>query len=117
MFGPSGERALSLADSVAGEDLRLTESGFYEIRRAGATDLAAVNPDPRESNLRPMEADMVSMWEATGRNQDTAPAEGEESLIAPPPLKLWKLLLLLLVLIALVESVFGNYHLKVQREA
>lgn len=117
VFGPSGERALSLADSVGGKDLRLTESGFYEIRRAGVTELAAVNPDPLESNLRPMEADMVSMWEATGRNQDTAPTEGEESLIAPPPLKLWKLLLLLLVLIALVESVFGNYHLKVQREA
>ncbi len=117
VFGPSGERAMSLADSVAGEDLRLTESGFYEIRRAGATELAAVNADPRESNLRPMEADMVSMWEATGRNQDTTPTEGEESLIAPPPLKLWKLLLMLLVLIALVESVFGNYHLKVQREA
>lgn len=117
VFDPSGERALSLADSVAGQDLRLTDLGFYELRRAGATELAAVNPDPRESNLRPMEADMVSMWEATGRNQDTAPVEGEESLIAPPPLKLWKLLLVLLVLMALVESVFGNYHLKVQREA
>ena len=117
VFGPSGERAMSLAASVAGEDLRLSDLGFYEIRRAGATELAAVNPDPRESNLRPMEADMVSMWEATGRNQETTPGESEESLIAPPPLKLWKLLLLLLVLLALVESVFGNYHLKVQREA
>ena len=106
VFNPSGERALTLAGSVAGEDLR----------RAGVSELAAVNPDPRESNLRPMEADLVSTWEKTGRNQEAAPMEGNESLIVPPPLKLWKILLVLLVLIALVESIFGNYHLKVQRE-
>ena len=116
VFNPSGERALTLAGSVAGEDLRLTELGFYELRRAGASELAAVNPDPRESNLRPMEADLVSTWEKTGRNQEAAPMEGNKSLIVPPPLKLWKILLVLLVLIALVESIFGNYHLKVQRE-
>ncbi len=116
VFDPSGDRALTLAGSVAGEDLRLTELGFYELRRAGVTELAAVNPDPRESNLRPMEAGMVSMWEETGRNQEAAPMEGEKSLFVPPPLKLWKMLLVLLVLIALVESIFGNYHLKVQRE-
>ena len=116
VFNPSGERALTLAGSVAGEDLRLTELGFYELRRAGVSELAAVNPDPRESNLRPMEADLVSTWAKTGRNQEAAPMEGNESLIVPPPLKLWKILLVLLVLIALVESIFGNYHLKVQRE-
>ncbi|MDA1312456.1 MAG: BatA and WFA domain-containing protein [Acidobacteria bacterium] len=116
VFDPHGERMLSLADSAAGEDLRLTELGFYELRRAGATELAAVNADPRESNLRPIEADLVSMWEATGRNDASEPVEGEESLLAPPPLKLWKLFLLLLVIMTLVESVIGNYHLKVQRE-
>lgn len=116
VFDPRGERALSLADSAAGEDLRLTELGFYELRRSGATELAAVNPDPRESNLRPIEADLVSMWEATGRAEEAPPLEGEESLIAPPPLKLWKLFLVLLVIMTLVESVIGNYHLKVQRE-
>ena len=116
VFDPQGERALSLADSATGEDLRLTELGFYELRRSGATELAAVNPDPRESNLRPMEADLVSMWEATGRNDAGEPVEGEESLLAPPPLKLWKLFLVLLVVMTLVESVIGNYHLKIQRE-
>jgi hypothetical protein len=116
VFDPQGERALSLADSAGGEDLRLTQLGFYELRRAGATELAAVNADPRESNLRPMEADLVAMWEATGRNDATVPAEGKEALLAPPPLKLWKLLLVLLVMLTLVESVIGNYHLKVQRE-
>jgi hypothetical protein len=63
-----------------------------------------------------MEADLVSMWEATGRNDAGEPVEGEESLLAPPPLKLWKLFLVLLVVMTLVESVIGNYHLKIQRE-
>ena len=117
VFDPAGERALSLSESVAGTSVALSQLGFYEIRLPGASDLAAVNPDARESNLRPMDADMLALWQATGSNA-SAPAsgEGEQSSIKPPPLRIWKFLLVLLVLAALVESVIGNLHLKVQRE-
>jgi hypothetical protein len=116
-FGPQGERALSLGESLTEQILPLTQVGFYELRRPGSTELVAVNPDPRESNLRPMEADTLAMWKATGReNEDIREAIETESALTPPPIRIWRLLLVLLVLALLVESILGNWHLKVQRE-
>ena len=117
VFDPSGERALSLTQAVSGGDLALTELGFYEVRRPGETQLVAVNPDPRESNLRPMDPELVEAWESTGGGPtDETATQGEESHVKPPPVEIWRLLLLLLVAITLIESVVGNLHLKVQRE-
>jgi hypothetical protein len=116
-FDPQGERALSLGESLTEQMLPLTQLGFYELRRSGATELVAVNPDARESNLRPMEADTLAMWKATGReHQDIREALASESALKPPPIRIWRLILALLVLALLVESVLGNWHLKVQRE-
>jgi hypothetical protein len=86
------------------------------VRRTGETELFAVNPDPRESNLRPMEADALELWKATGRQEASAGAGGKESAIQPPPIEIWRLLLVLLVLAMLIESILGNRHLNVRRE-
>jgi hypothetical protein len=116
-FDPSGERALSLGESLTEQMLPLTQLGFYELRRGGVSELVAVNPDPRESNLRPMEADTLALWKATGReHEDIREALASESALKPPPIRIWRLILALLVLALLVESVLGNWHLKVQRE-
>jgi hypothetical protein len=116
-FDPQGERVLSLGESLTEQMLPLTQLGFYELRRAGVTELVAVNPDPRESNLRPMEADTLALWKATGReHQDIREALQTESALKPPPIRIWRLVLALLVLAVLIESVLGNWHLKVQRE-
>ena len=74
--------------------LPLTQVGFYELRRAGATELVAVNPDPRESNLRPMEPDTLAMWKATGREHE-APSKPspDDPALKPPPIRIWRLLL------------------------
>ncbi len=118
VFDPRGERILSLSEAVSHEDIRLGEVGFYEVRRTGETALVAVNADPRESNLRTVDAETMALWEATGTSeaQAAAVAAGDETAVKPPPVKIWWFLLLLLVLAALVESVVGNWHLKVQRE-
>ena len=117
VFDPGGERALSLTESVSAGDLALTELGFYEVRRPGETRLVASNADPRESNLRPMDSELISAWESTGGGQSAEAAPvGTETHVKPPPVEIWRLLLLLLVAIALVESVVGNLHLKIQRE-
>ena len=117
VFDPAGERALSLTEAVSAGDLSLTELGFYEVRRPGETQLVASNPDPRESNLRPMAAELISAWESTGGGQSTqATPQGTDTHIKPPPIEIWRFFLLLLVVIALIESVVGNWHLKVQRE-
>ena len=117
VFDPSGERALSLTEATSAGDLSLSELGFYEVRRPGETQLVASNPDPRESNLRSMDGELISAWESTGRGQTADPTpQGTETHVKPPPVEIWRLFLLLLVAIALVESVIGNWHLKVQRE-
>jgi len=116
-FDPSGERALSLQESLSEQILPLTQLGFYEVRRTGDTELVAVNPDPRESNLRPIDADTLALWKATGRQQDNLGASAAaDSAIKPPPIKIWRLLLLLLVASILLESVVGNWHLNTRRE-
>lgn len=115
---PAGDRALSLSESVEQTDVTLDQVGFYEIQSARGVELVAVNPDPRESNFRPLEADTLALWQATGRGGDEMQTAGvgTESPIKPPPLQIWRFLLLLLVVVVLVESVIGNQHLNVRRE-
>ena len=117
VIDPQGERALSLEQAVSRQDVRLSTLGFYEVRRSGATELVAVNPDARESNLRPVDSETMALWEATGRSEGQAfAAESEDSGIQPPPIKIWWFVLLFLALVTLVESIVGNWHLRVQRE-
>ena len=117
VFDPSGERALSLSESISEQDFEVSQVGFYEIRRTGETELIAVNPDPRESNLRPMDADTLALWKATGRRQGEAVSAGDsETAVQLPPLEVWRWLLALLLLMTLIESILGNVHLKVRRE-
>ena len=119
ILDPAGDRALSLSQSVEQSDVSLDQVGFYQIQSARGVELIAVNPDPRESNFRPLEADTLALWQATGRGgAEAAQAAGigAESPIKPPPLEIWKFLLLLLVVVVLLESVIGNQHLNVRRE-
>ncbi len=117
VFNPDGDRALSLSQSVSQSDIRLDQTGFYEIRSPRGVELVAVNPDARESNIRPMDADTLALWSNTGRAEgQQLTAEGGDSPVKPPPIRIWKLLLVLLAAIVLVESVVGNRYLNVQRE-
>ncbi len=117
VFDPSGARALSLSQSVSQSDIRLDQTGFYEIRSPRGVELVAVNPDPRESNIRPMDADTLGLWANTGRSDgQQMNAEGGESPVKAPPIRIWKLLLFLLAAIVLLESIVGNRYLNVQRE-
>ncbi len=117
VFDPQGNRALTLSEAVARDDLILDQVGFYEVRRAERSELLAVNPDPLESNLRPLDEDTLDLWRSTGRaDSAAAPAAGGESPLKPPPLKIWKFILFLLLAAALVESIVGNRHLNIARE-
>jgi hypothetical protein len=115
VLDPSGRRAVDLAGAVAGRDLPLTSTGFYEIRRAGRSELVAVNPDPRESDLRPMPADTLALWKSTGSASAAAP--GVSTIEAKPVTQdFWRTFLLLALALAVLESVLGNLHLGVRRE-
>jgi hypothetical protein len=114
IFDPRGEKALGL--SAGSDDVLLDQIGFYEVVGGGRTELVAVNFDPRESDLAPIDAATVERWQGLGSRAGdevttTVPTAAGEA--APSPLGPW--LLLALLLAALVESWVGNWHLKVRR--
>ena len=111
---PSGNRVLTLSEAVHREALVLAAVGYYEIRGGERSELVAVNPDPLESNLRPMGNDTLQLWQSTG-GADGAGATMATAMPPARPWRIWRLLLLLLVLAVLVESLVGNRHLDALR--
>ncbi len=112
---PSGERVLSLSDSVNREAVPLESLGFYEIRGGTQAELLGVNPDPRESNLRQIEEETLELWQSTGR---AVPGQAAEEGLPPPevpPWRVWRLVLAILLVTVLLESLVGNRHLDAVR--
>ncbi len=118
VLDPAGRRALTLAEAVARRDLALTSTGFYEIRRAGEVELVAVNPDARESDLKPISDDVLAMWRSTGRPEPGAPAQATAAASAQSPANrdIWRLVMFAVLLATVIESVLGNLHLGLRRE-
>lgn len=115
VFDPAGNPVLNLSDSVSREALALESIGFYEIGAGSHPELLAVNPDPRESNLRRIEEDTLALWRSTGGSQPRETATAGVPPPASPPWRIWRLLLGLLLLAALLESFVGNRHLDAAR--
>ena len=111
---PSGEQALTLAEAVNRDVLALDALGFYEILGGRQAELVAVNPDPRESDLRQVDPERVELWQETG---GAAPAETDVASDPEevPPWRIWKLALALLLGTVLLESFVGNRHLDAVR--
>lgn len=111
---PSGEQVLTLAEAVNRDVLALEALGFYEILGGRQPELVAVNPDPRESDLRQVDPDRVELWKETG---SAAPAgtDGDSEQEEAPPWRIWKLALALLMGTVLLESFVGNRHLDAVR--
>jgi hypothetical protein len=108
VLDPQGRRALSLEEAAKADSLPLERAGFYEIHRNnGRQELAAANPDRRESDLTPVPADTLALWRNTaqpvGATPSGAPRAAERSL--------WPWVLAMALLVALAESLLGNRYL------
>ncbi len=113
IFDPRGEKALGLG--AGSDDVLLDQVGFYEVVGGGTTELVAVNFDPRESDLTPIDAATLDRWRGLGvraadQNQVAVPISADE---VPNPLGPW--LIIFLLLLVIVESAVGNWHLRVRR--
>jgi hypothetical protein len=113
IFDPDGNAALGIA--AAGGEVLVERIGFYEVLGGGLTELVAVNLDPNESDLAPVEPNAIERWR--GLNASTAVAAGSGTLDLGPsePTPLWPWLLGLLIAIVFMESWIGNWHLRVRR--
>lgn len=116
VLDPKGERVLSLEEATKAQNIQFTQAGFYDIRRPnGRNELVAVNADRLESDLTPATQENLALWQNTA-NGASGSAEGT-SQTDRKPLSLWWYVMLAVLALAVAESVLGNQHLKVDKEA
>jgi hypothetical protein len=118
VFDPRGERTTMLGGDQ--QELRWVPeiAGFYEVRGGGRSDFIAVNTDPRESLLAPLDAQARESWLALQRTLAEASATGQMVASATERLvPIWFWILLAAAALAFLEPLVANYHLSVRREA
>jgi len=112
---PTGARALSLEEAATAQNIQLTMAGFYEIRRPNGTgELVAVNSDRRESDLTPAPPETLELWQNTAKGNATG---GGATAETPNTLSLWWYVMLAVLALVVAESLLGNRHLSVDKEA
>ena len=112
---PKGQRALSLEEATKAQNIQFTMAGVYDIRRPnGRNELVAVNADRRESDLTPATPDTLSLWQNTANGSAEA---GGSSAGGEKPLSLWWYVMLAVLALTVAESLLGNRHLSVDKEA
>jgi len=114
VLDPKGERVFSLAEAAAAQNLQFTMEGFYDIHRPnGRNELVAVNADRRESDLTPAAPETLRLWQntASGISAD-GPGEGGRTAVS-----LWWYVMLAVLACVIAESLLGNRHLSVDKEA
>ncbi len=116
VFDPRGERAAMLGG--AAEELRWVPDlpGFYELRGGGRSDYVAVNPDPRESRLAPLDKQAQDRWLALQPAADAAAPVVAGSSASERLVPVWFWLLLGAAILAFLEPLVANYHLNIRRE-
>jgi hypothetical protein len=114
--GPDDKADIPLNEAAASQNFRLDREGFYDIRRAdGRRRLVAANADRRESDLAPMPPDVMQLWQKS-RDTTNAPVQ-TTGATTQRPYSLWRYVLLLALLAAIVESVIASRYLSAKEVA
>jgi hypothetical protein len=98
---------------------KLSEAGFYEVRRQGQTSYIAANSDPRESDLTPLSAEDRELLSGQSSGSVTAAGSAQEKPTRDEMEKrqsLWWPVLLIAALLALLEAFAGNDLFRVTEE-
>ena len=112
---PTGGRVLSLEEATQAQNIQFTSAGFYEIHRPNRADeLVAVNADRHESDLTPAPAETLALWRNTAQESSGG---GAAAAREQKPLSLWWYVMLVVLALAVAESLLGNLHLSVDKEA
>jgi hypothetical protein len=105
-----------LAEATHSLSFDLELAGFYEVQRAdGRRMLMAAHPDRRESDLRRVPGETLALWRNTGSTAAEAASGTVEH--QTHPWSLWRYVMVLVLVTAVVESVFASRYLKEESKA
>ncbi len=109
-----GKPLLTLQEATTAKNFQLDHEGFFEIRTAsGHRELVAAHADRRESDLGVIPQETLDLWKATGSGDTSgAGASGQENQDDRRPWGLWPYVLLVLLGVAVVESVVADRYLR-----
>jgi hypothetical protein len=111
---PNGQRVLSIEEATTAANFALSKEGFFDVKNAGGRRLlVAAHADRRESDLTVMEKETQEIWSATGSAPEPTKSAAANSLSeTSTPWSLAPYILVLLLLVALAESVIANRYLR-----
>jgi len=113
---PKGDRVFSLAEATRAQNIQFTLAGFYDIRRPnGRNELVAVNADRHESDLALVPQETLTLWQNTASGPSGG--GGGTSQDQPRPMSLWWYVMAAALVLGIAESLLGNQHLSVDKEA
>ncbi len=116
VIGPDGKHEIGLSDATRIMTFSPEREGFYDVHRAsGARLLLAVHADRRESNLAKVPEETLNLWRNTNRSSGDAAGTGPET--AKVPFSLWRYILTLVLIAAIVESIFATRYLSGEKQA
>jgi hypothetical protein len=108
---PDGQRPLSLKEAATAQAVRLTRSGFYQLRLAnGRQEVVGVNPDRRESDLAVMPDEIQALWRGNPR-RDQASVSDAQAPDREERHSLWWYIMILALAAALSESWLASRYL------
>ncbi len=108
-----GRRLLSLEEAASARNFAVHNEGFYELKTAsGRRSLIAVHADRRESDLAVIPKETLDLWKATGSDDSASGAPASADQGDKKPWGLWPILLLILLGVAVAESIVADRHLK-----
>jgi hypothetical protein len=111
VIDPEGRNLLSLAETHRSQDIKLNQTGFYEIYTSSMETVVAVNADLRESALLTMSNEALTAWrDAISAPLNSGTRTGPVN-IEQESIELWHILLVLMGFIVLTESILGNRYL------
>ena len=119
VIDPQGRRPLSIQEASSAQSFELTQAGFYELRLAnGRRNVIGVNADRRESDLDVIPDETLALWKGNATPQTAASSPATASTTEEPvkPYGLWWYAMLVLLVAAIVESLFASGYLGTQRE-
>jgi hypothetical protein len=111
VIDPVGRDLLSLAETHRSQDIKLNQTGFYEIYTADSENLVAVNTDLRESDMSIMSEQAISAWrDAMAEPIQTSATAGPVN-IDQDSIEIWHILLVIMGIVVLAESILGNKYI------